>query len=85
MVYGIHKGGPVGSRILPNTRAIVLQQCGDWKWAGGMKARLLRAQTILSKRISCKCQRPVRLDHFWREEGFGPANGEHPLIHSNIV
>jgi len=40
-------GGGGGGRILPNTRAIVLQQCGEWRWAGGMKARLLLAHAIV--------------------------------------
>jgi len=46
-VYGIcmHKGGRVGGRILPDNRAIVLQQCGQCRWAGGIKRRSIRAQT----------------------------------------
>ena len=53
-VYGIHRGGWVGGRILPNSRAIVLQQCGQCRRAGRMKGRLIRAQTTRSKTISCK-------------------------------
>jgi len=42
--------------ILPNSRAKVLHQCEQCRWAGGMKGRLMRAQTTPSKRISCKRQ-----------------------------
>ena len=43
-------------RILPNRRAIVLQQCGQCRRAGRMKDRWFRAQTTRSKRMSCKGQ-----------------------------
>jgi len=36
MVYSVQTGGRKGSRILPNSRAIVLQQCGQCRWAWGM-------------------------------------------------
>ena len=41
---------------MPNSRAIVLQQCGQCRWAGGMKRRLIRAQTTRCKILSCKGQ-----------------------------
>jgi len=56
MVYGIHKRGRVGARILPNSRAMVLRQCGQCRRAGRMKGRLIRAQTTSSKIISWKGQ-----------------------------
>jgi len=34
MVHGIQKGDRRGARILLNSRAIVLQQCGQYRWAG---------------------------------------------------
>ena len=43
-----------GGLILPNTCAIVFQQCGQCKWAGGIKGRLIRAQKTRNIRISCK-------------------------------
>ena len=54
MVCGIQKGGRGGGRILPNGRAILLQQCGQCRRAGRMKERLIRVQTITSRRMSCK-------------------------------
>ena len=45
MVHGIHKGVRVGGRILPNSRAMLLQQCGQCSRAGKRKCRLIRAQT----------------------------------------
>ena len=44
------------SLILFNHRAIVLHQGGRFWWAGGMKGWLIRAQSPLSKRISCEGQ-----------------------------
>ena len=38
-----------GGRILPSSRAIVLQQCGRCRRVGRMKERLIRAQTTRSK------------------------------------
>ena len=60
MVYGTPKGGRGGGRILPNSRAIVLQQCGQCRRAGRMNGRLTRAQTNRSQTISCKGQAPTR-------------------------
>jgi len=56
MVYGIQKRGWGGGRILPNSRAIVLQQCGPCRRAEKIQGRLIRAQTTRSKTISCKGQ-----------------------------
>ena len=60
--YGVRhtKGRSRGGRILPNSRAIVLQQCGQCRRAGRMKRRLTRAETTRSKTISCKAK-PVRV------------------------
>ena len=44
-------------RILPHSRAIVLQQCGQCRRAGRMNERLIRAQTTRSERTSCEGQR----------------------------
>jgi len=55
MVYGIPDGGR-GGLLLPNSRAIVLQQCEQCRRAGRMKRRLTSAQTTRSKTISCKGQ-----------------------------
>jgi len=56
--YGVchTKGGSVGGRILPNSRAIILKQCGQCRHAGRMQGRLLRAQITRSKTVSCKGQ-----------------------------
>jgi len=59
MVYSIHTGGRKGSLILFNHRAIVLHQGGQCRWVGGMKGWLIRAQSPLSKRISCEGQLAV--------------------------
>jgi len=56
IVYGIQKGGRGGNHILPDSHAIVLQQCGQCRRAGRMKGRLIRAQTTSSKRKPCKGQ-----------------------------
>jgi len=48
--------GRRGSRILSSTRAIVLHQGGQCRWAGGMKRWLIHAQQSRSQRISCKGQ-----------------------------
>jgi len=45
-----------GGRMFPNSRAIVWQQSGLCRWVGGLKGRLIRAQTTRSKSISCKGQ-----------------------------
>jgi len=60
MVYSTHTGGRKGSLILFNHRAIVLHQGGQCRWAGGMKGWLIRAQSPLSKRISCEGQPATR-------------------------
>ena len=39
MVYGITQAGSGGGRILPNSRAIVLHQCGQCRRAGRMRGR----------------------------------------------
>jgi len=62
MVYSIHKGGQGGGRILPNSRAVVLQQCGQCRWAGGVNGWLICVQQPRSKRISCKGQVRVRVN-----------------------
>jgi len=56
--------GSVGGRIFPNSRAIVLQQCGQCRRAGRMQERLIRAQTTKSKTISCKGQLAIILRMF---------------------
>jgi len=43
-VYSTQIGVWMGSRILPNHRAIVLHQGGKCRWAGRMKGWLIRAQ-----------------------------------------
>ena len=55
MVYGKYTGGRRGGRIMPNSRAIVLQQGGQCRWARGMIAHEPQ-----SARTSCNGQ-PVRL------------------------
>ena len=65
----------MGGRILPNSRAIVLQQCGQCRRAGRRKGRLIRAQTTNSKRLSCKGQHAqalplnLALDSVFRQPG----------------
>jgi len=56
MVYSVQAGGRKGSRILPNSRAIVLHQGANAGGPGGMKGWLIRAQQPHSKRIYCKGQ-----------------------------
>jgi len=58
ILYGVWhtQGNPRGADILPNIHAIVMQQCGQCRRAGGIKRRLIRAPTTRSKRISCKGQ-----------------------------
>jgi len=59
ILYGVwHTNGRSkgGGRILPNSRAIVLHQCAEWRWARGVKGWLIRAQTLRSERISCEGQ-----------------------------
>jgi len=61
IVYGLwhtqYKREVEGGRLLPDSRAMVLQQCGKSRWAGGMQGRSIRAQTTRSKRTYCKGQR----------------------------
>jgi len=49
-------GGRKGSRILSNSRAVVLHQGGQCRRAGRMKGQLICAQQPRMKRISCKGQ-----------------------------
>jgi len=56
MVYGIKTGGRTEGRILPNSRATVLHEGGQCRWARGRRGWLIRAQKRRSKRISCKHQ-----------------------------
>jgi len=56
MVYEIQTGGRREGRILPNRRAIVLHQGGQYRWVRGMKRWLIRAQKPRSERISWKGQ-----------------------------
>jgi len=56
MVYGIRMGGRGEVLYFPNSLAIVLQQCRHYRWARGMKGRLIHAQTTPCRRISCKGQ-----------------------------
>ena len=50
-----------GGRRLPNSRAVVLQQRGQCRRAGGMKGRSIRAETTRSETISCKGQNTDRV------------------------
>jgi len=54
ILYGVRhtKGRSRRGRILPKSRSTVLLKCGQCRWAGGMKGRLIRGQTTPSKRIS---------------------------------
>jgi len=63
IVYGVWhtKERSRGGRVLPSSRAILLQRCGLWRWAGGVKGRLIHAQMTRSKRISYKGQVASRL------------------------
>jgi len=56
-----YKGRSKRGRILPNSRATVLQQCRQCRRAGRMKGRLTRAPTVRSKTISCKGQVVLRV------------------------
>ena len=58
ILYGVWhtKGRLRGGLFLPDSRAVVLQQCGQSRWAGGIKGRLIRAQTTRRIRISCQDQ-----------------------------
>jgi len=50
------KGRSSEGCILPNSRAIVLQQCGQCRRAGRMNGRLTRARTTRGKTMSCNGQ-----------------------------
>ena len=50
-----------GGLILPTSRAVVLQQCGQCRWAGGRKGPLIRAQTTLSRKVHV----PLRRTWVW--------------------
>jgi len=58
ILYGVchTKEGSGGGRIMPNSRAIVLKQCGQCRRAGRMKGRLIHAHTTRSKATYCKGQ-----------------------------
>jgi len=62
ILYGVWhtKGRSRGGRISPNSRAIVLRQCGQCRRAGRMNGRLTSAQTTRGKTISCKGQQRGR-------------------------
>jgi len=62
ILYGVWhtKGRSRGGRILPNSRAIVLQQCGQCRRAGRKKGRLTRAQTTRNETMSCQGQVSAR-------------------------
>jgi len=61
-VWGVGGGGGglAGRLILPNSRAMVLQQYEQCRRAGRLKKRLSRAQTTNSKAIFCKGQGTLR-------------------------
>jgi len=61
MLYGIHKNGRVGGRILRISRAIVLQSCEQCRWRGAITGWLTSARKLGSNRISCKGQVTVGL------------------------
>jgi len=58
ILYGVwHTNGRSRrGRILHDSRAIVLQQCGQCRWAGEMKRGLIPVETTRNSRISCKGQ-----------------------------
>jgi len=92
MMYGIQKGGGWG-RILPNSSAIVLQQCGQCRRARRMKWWLIRAQTSRSKTISCKGQLTIHKHTKFNmsvRSRVSPLRGPSPLVspestHTNEV
>jgi len=49
MVYDIQKGGSRWGRVLPKSRAIVLQQCGQCKRAGRIQGRLILIRAQMTK------------------------------------
>ena len=60
ILYGVwnSKGGSMRRGELPNSRAVVLQQCGQCRWAGEIKRWLIRAQQPRSKRYIVKAKPP---------------------------
>jgi len=62
MVYGIYTGGRRGGggRLLPNSRAIVLHQGGQCRWARGMKGWLNLVQTTRGKQYRVKANQQGR-------------------------
>jgi len=60
-----------GGRILPNSRAIALQQCGQCRRAGRTKGRLTSAQATRSKTISWKSQVAAFRQGFVKGDGLG--------------
>ena len=59
------EGGRGGGSILPDSRATVLQQCGQCRRAGRIKGRLSSAHTIRSRTISCKGQRSPGVNPYY--------------------
>jgi len=51
-----YKRGPKKCGILPNIRVIALQQCGQRRWSGGMKGRLIRARRSQVKEYLVKAK-----------------------------
>jgi len=79
------KGWSRGSRILSNSRAIVLQQCGQCRRDERMKGRLIGAGTITSERLSCKGQLMLYSGCFTRkgcEEKHSHTIAHHPVKQS---
>jgi len=75
-----HTQGGVGWGVVyfPNSRATLLQQCGQCTRPGRMKRRLIRAHTTRSKTLSCKGQ----VSYHWRHP---PAKvGSRSQTRSNI-
>ena len=64
---------------MPNSRALVLQQCGQCRWAGGLKGRLIRAQTPTSKRRSCNGQPRTHARGYTYKPGVIRHKGHFPL------
>ena len=68
------KGESRGRRILCNSRAIVLQWCGPYRWGGHIKGWLIRALQPRSERISCKGQPTQRDPSSVSSSAFKPAH-----------
>jgi len=84
ILYGVKHtaGGSRGGRILPNSRAIVLRQCGQCRWAGRMKERLVRARKPQSNRIYAwrMCQPTQRATNYTARSNLEPAQ---IFLHAN--